>query len=68
MMVVPRGKSDRDRVVVSSLLAVRGVSLGQSVESRRGVDMTYDLARVLRRFLLRRRTRFFLHLALIFDN
>ena len=35
MMVVPQGKSDRDRVVVSSLLAVRVVSLGQKVQSRR---------------------------------
>lgn len=32
------------------------------------VGKTYDLARVLRRLRLRRRVRFFLHLALIFDN
>ena len=60
-----RGKSDRDRVVVSCLLAVTEVRWYSKMNNER---CAYDLARVLRRFRLRRRTRFFLHFALIVDN
>ena len=60
-----RGKSDRDRVVVSCLLAVTEVRWYSKMSNEK---CAYDLARVLRRFRLRRRTRFFLHFALIVDN
>lgn len=50
---------DRDRDVMSCLLAEKGVSNDFDIAHTK----TYDLARVLRRFLLSLRTRFFLHLA-----
>ena len=59
---VLRGKWYRDRIVVNSLLATRGVSIPESHNMDK--ELSYDLARVLRRFLLSLRTRFFLHLAL----
>ena len=62
--------SDRDRDVVRCLLAKRGVShcfelarvetANNQQIGNKGVKSTYDLARVLRRLRLRRRTRFFL--------
>jgi hypothetical protein len=69
MAVGLRGERDRDRVVVRCLLAVRwSVNVHAHKMTQRSnqriFERTYDLARVLRRLRLRRRTRFFLHLAL----
>lgn len=43
-----------------------GSSMAFSQDHRRTMEVTYDLARIFLRLRLRRRVRFFLHLALIF--